>query len=420
MEKDLPPARVDVAALARTVGEENWHEPSAWHMAKLAFAQQAVPLYADAFGRLIGAMRGNSRKCLVLDLDNTLWGGVIGDEGLEGIDLGQGTATGESFLAIQQMALDLRHRGILLAVCSKNDETIARQPFQNHPDMLLGEEHIAIFQANWIDKPANLNAIAAALNIDTQALVFLDDNPAERAVVRRELPEVAVPELPDDAALYPRFLLNAGYFETVAFTNDDLARAEQYQANAQRAELQESSTDINGYLASLEMTIHFSSFDAVGRKRISQLINKSNQFNLTTHRYTETQVAEFENSDDVFTLQVRLQDTFGDNGMISVIICRQGEPTIWDIDTWLMSCRVLGREVERAVLCEIVTQARKAGVTGLRGHYIPSGRNELVRDHFAKLGFTLLEEGDVVSLWYLEVNSYQIEPTFMNAVRDYD
>lgn len=414
-----PDLLLDVAGLAATVGYEAWHDPVQWYLAKLSFTQRLVPLYADHVARLLAAMRGLSRKCLVLDLDNTVWGGVVGDDGLEGIEVGQGSPRGEAYLAIQQMALDLRARGIVLAVCSKNDEAVVRQALREHPDMLLREHHIAALQANWVDKPANLRAIAEILNIGVDSLVFVDDNPAERAIVRRELPEVAVPELPEEQALYPRVVLAAGYFEAVAFSGDDRKRAEQYQANARRAELQAGATDIEGYLRSLAMTIRFAPFDKAGRSRVAQLINKSNQFNLTTRRYTEAEVAELEANPEAFTLQVRLEDKFGDNGMISVVICRPADAgRTWEIDTWLMSCRVLGRRVEQAVLNRIAEAARGAGVQALVGRFLPSGRNGLVRDHYPGLGFAPMASDQAGgTLWRLPLDTFEPFPVPM-AVAD--
>ena len=212
---------LDIAALAETVGLADWHSPPQWNMAKLPFADAFVPLYADHVARLVAALRGKSRKCLVLDLDNTVWGGVIGDDGLEGIRIAQGDPVGEAFLSLQQMALALRQRGIVLAVASKNNDETARLPFRQHPEMLLREDHIAVFQANWTDKPSNLKAIAEALSFGLDALVFVDDNPMERDLVRRTLPQVAVPELPDDPALYARTLAAAGYFEALGFSDED-------------------------------------------------------------------------------------------------------------------------------------------------------------------------------------------------------
>jgi FkbH-like protein len=393
---------LDVAGLAETVGLADWHNPQLWNMAKFAFSDELIPLYADHVARTVAAIRGKSRKALILDLDNTVWGGVIGDDGLEGIKVAQGDARGEAHLAVQQLALALRQRGIVLAVSSKNTDEVAREPFEKHPEMLLKLEHIAVFQANWNDKATNIQAIAEELNLGLDAMVFLDDNPAERGLVRKLLPQVAVPELPEEPAYYARTLAAAGYFEAVAFANEDLQRAGFYQDNARRLTLQKQVGGVDAYLASLDMTITFQPFDATGRARIVQLINKSNQYNLTTRRYTDPEVVEAEDDPDVFTLQVRLADIFGDNGMISVVICRPSGPETWDIDTWLMSCRVLGRKVEHMVLREILDHARAAGIHTLTGTYRPTDRNKLVVDHYAKLGFTKQsEEPSGLTRWEL-------------------
>jgi len=397
---------LDVAALAETVGLANWHDPTLWNLAKLPFASDYLPLFADFASRVLAAMRGKSRRVLVLDLDNTLWGGVIGDDGLAGIAIAQGDAVGEAHLSVQKTALALRERGVVLAVSSKNSDEIARTPFREHPEMLLREEHIAVFQANWSDKATNIRAIARELALGLESFTFLDDNPVERAFVRRTLPQVAVPELPEDPALYARTLLAGGYYEAVAFSHEDRQRARFYEDNARRAALQASAGDIQAYLKSLQMVLTISPFDAAGRARIAQLINKSNQFNLTTRRYTEAEVQAAEREPLAYTLQVRLKDSFGDNGMISVVIARRAHAAdvVWDIDTWLMSCRVLGRCVENAVLQELLTQARVCGIATLRGTYLPTARNKLVEDHYAKLGFELLERReDGATLWSLDV-----------------
>ena len=408
---------LDVGGLAETVGLSAWHDPSLWNIGKIPFANTYLPIYADFACRLIAVMRGKSRRCLVLDLDNTLWGGVIGDDGLEGIVLGQGDPQGEAYLEIQSTALALRQRGIVLAVSSKNNDETARLPFQSHPEMLLRENHVAVFQANWNDKATNIQAIANELSLGLESMVFLDDNPAERCLVRDMLPEVAVPELPEDPALYTRTLLAAGYFEAIAFSSEDQKRADFYQDNARRVALQRASGDLNAYLESLNMSITFQPFDEVGRARIAQLISKSNQFNLTTRRYSEAQVCEIESDPGCFTLQVRLVDTFGDNGMISVIICRR-EADAWLIDTWLMSCRVLGRCVEQAVLQELVSHARSLGINRITGIYRATERNRLVEDHYAKLGFSeceCLTEGS--TMWSLDVASYRAVTLPMKVIR---
>ena len=397
---------VDVDALAQAVGLNDWHNDRDWNLAKLPFGRHALPLYADAVLRTVAALRGKSRKCLVLDLDNTLWGGVIGDDGLEGIALDPGDARGEAHRAVQAVALDLRRRGIVLAVCSKNDEATARLPFQQHAGMLLKEADITVFVANWEDKASNLERIAQRLDIGLDALVLLDDNPAERAQVREALPQVAVPELGDDPSGFARTLLLAGYFESVAFTPEDLARADQYRGNAQRSELQEGSRDLGQFLRSLEMQIQFAPFQPQGRKRIAQLINKTNQFNLTTRRYTEAQIANMEGAAAIFTLQVGLLDRFGDNGMISALICHRRADE-WEIDSWLMSCRVLNRKVEESVCNHLAQAAKAAGAQRLIGVYRPTTRNGLVAGLFAQLGFERLDSPVQDQRWALDLTGFK-------------
>jgi FkbH-like protein len=400
---------LDTASLAERVGTDRWFDPVQWAAYKMPFAGDCVPIYADMVGRMLGAIRGKTRKCLVLDLDNTVWGGVIGDDGIGGISIGQGSALGESFVAVQESALELRDRGIILAVCSKNDDAVARAPFRDHPEMILKEDHFAVFQANWTDKASNLEAIAEKLNIGLDALVFMDDNPAEREQVRAALPEVAVPELPNDPGWYAWYLRAAGYFEAVAFSAEDRLRVASYAADAQRAEVMAKSRDLGGYLNSLKMTIRFAPFDALGRQRIAQLINKTNQFNLTTRRYTEHDVAAMETDPSLFTLQVRLADSFGDLGMIGVVICRPSAEAkdAWDIDTWLMSCRVLGRRVEEAMLMRVGGAAAMRGIKRLVGTYIPTAKNGMVAEHYAKLGFrrTSGDDGGQTQ-WELDVAAH--------------
>jgi FkbH-like protein len=397
---------LDVASIAETVGLHEWHCPRQWNLGKFPFSETYLPLYADHVARIVAAMRGKSRRCLVLDLDNTVWGGVIGDDGIEGIRIAQGDATGEAHLAVQQMALRLRDRGVILAVSSKNEDDTARLPFRCHPEMLLKEEHFAAFQANWNDKATNIKAIAEELSLGLDSFVFLDDNPVERDLVRQVLPEVAVPELPDDPALYARTLSAAGYFEALSLLKEDLQRADFYKNNAKRIALKNQAGDLDSYLATLEMHITFLPFDETGRARITQLINKSNQFNLTTHRYTEAEVAEFERDLSCFTLQVRLADSFGDNGMISVVICRQDAPYTWEIDTWIMSCRVLGRKVEQMVLQELLENAKQNNIRMLRGTYVPTDRNKLVIDHYRNLGFIETDRfSDGTTSWELCVET---------------
>jgi FkbH-like protein len=399
---------LDVATLAENVGLDRWHDPVQWNLYKLPFSQSVVPLYSDHVGRQLAAIRGRARKCLVLDLDNTVWGGVIGDDGLGGIELGQGSGTGEAFLEIQRTALSLRQRGIVLAVCSKNEKCIALEPFESHPEMILKKDHIASFHANWQDKATNLESIAKELNLGLDALVLLDDNPFERSQVRNSLPMVAVPELPDDPAFFPRALLSAGYFETVGYTREDAVRADLYQANARRSAMLSEGRDLSDYLHSLGMEIQFDAFDSISRSRIVQLINKTNQFNLTTRRYTESDIVQIEEAvSDYSTLQVRVKDCFGDHGTVSVVICKIAD-SVWTIDTWLMSCRVLGRRVEYAVLNELVQRARSQGVSEFIGEYLATEKNGLVKHLFDSFGFKEVSCGSsgTSSVWRLLLEQY--------------
>jgi FkbH-like protein len=382
---------VDLLALdQRAAGDglNAWHDAGLWHRAKQEVSPMAAPMYGDLLGRLLAAKQGRSFKCLVLDLDNTLWGGVVGDDGLEGLVLGQGSALGEAFVAFQTYLRELSRRGVILAVCSKNDEANAIEPFERHPEMVLRKHDIACFVANWNDKAANIRAIAHDLNIGLDALAFIDDNPFERALVRRELPMVAVPEVSDEPASYARTIADAGYFEGLWVTEDDRARSAQYQGNRQREASRSSATDLPSYLRSLEMQLVWRRFDQVGLQRTVQLINKTNQFNLTTRRYTDDDVLALMRDERAFGLQLRLLDRFGDNGVIAILIGRLLNDDDLLIDTWLMSCRVLGRQVEPTSLNLIAEQATRLGASRLIGEYVPSKKNGMVREHYSRLGFT--------------------------------
>jgi FkbH-like protein len=387
------PEGVDVLAVddrAARDGIGRWHDPALWHRSKQEVTPTAAPLYGDLVGRWLAAKQGRSFKCLVMDLDNTLWGGVIGDDGPEGIALGQGSPLGEAYTAFQEYARELSRRGVILAVCSKNDEANALEPFEKHPDMVLKRGDIASFVANWQNKADNIRTIAQELNIGLDALCFIDDNPFERNLVRQELPMVAVPEVSDDPTGYPVALADAGYFEGLAVTEEDRERTSQYQGNKAREALKAAVTDLPSYLRGLEMQLIWKHFDKIGLQRIVQLINKSNQFNLTTRRYTDEDVVAVMADPDAFGLQLRLTDRFGDNGIIAIIIGRLLADKDLYIDTWLMSCRVLGRQVEPTTLNLIAQEAVKLGARRLVGEYIPSKKNAMVKDHYARLGFTVM------------------------------
>ena len=392
---------------AANEGLTTWHDPGLWYTAKQEVHPRAANLYGEYVARILAALRGLSRKCLVLDLDNTLWGGVIGDDGLDGIVLGQGTPAGEAYIALQRYAKQLAERGVILAVCSKNDEANALAAFDSHPDMVLRRSDIACFVANWQDKAHNLRSIASDLNIGLDALVFLDDNPVERALIRQELPAVWVPELPEDPAEYVSCLANTGAFEALELTDEDRERTTLYRANAQREDLRRSATDIRSFLEGLDMRLTWSSFDHAGRKRIVQLLNKTNQFNLTTLRCNEADVLRLMEDPDALTLQLRLTDIYGDNGVVGLVTGRRTTDQVLVLETWLMSCRVLGREVERATLDIIVAAAREMGCKSLHGIYRPTAKNAMVRGHYRQLGFAEAQaDTDGITHWRLAVDTY--------------
>jgi FkbH-like protein len=402
---------LDVARSSQRDGIDAWFDVGRWLQGKLEIAPQAAPFYGDLAARILAAQRGLSKKCLVLDLDNTLWGGVIGDDGLDGIVLGEGSAAGEAHLALQRYAKQLKERGVILAVCSKNDAKIAEAAFRDHPEMALRRADIAAFQANWDDKAQNLKAIAAKLNIGVDSLVFVDDNPIERARIRQSLPMVAVPEMPDDPAHYVRCLADAGYFEAVAFTADDRNRAEQYAANAEREALLGAAESMDEFLRGLKMTAVYGSFTAVDHARVVQLINKTNQFNTTTRRYAGEEITKIMDDRDSLTLQFRLLDRVGDNGLVSTMILRPtvAADEVLEIENWVMSCRVFGRELEFEAMNIAVEAARERGARALVADYIPTAKNDVISKLFPSLGFVEIDRPaskNGATRWRLDLADY--------------
>lgn len=384
----------DLADLAARIGRDTWCDPVRLHQAKTPFRIDLCPLVADHLCRILAAMVGQTCRALVLDLDNTVWGGVVGDDGVAGLRLGQNSPEGEAFVEFQRFALDLRNRGVVLAVCSKNSEALAREAFRVHPEMLIKESHIAVFQANWDDKASNILAISEALNLGLDALAFADDNPAERERVRQELPLVNVPEIGSDPAFFAQLIADSGAFEHLVLNADDLIRSQTYECAGRRAELKTRIGNYAEYLASLKMVLTVSRFDSMGRARITQLINKSNQFNLTTRRYNEEDVRHIEEDrESTLCWQARLDDNFGPQGIVSIVILRKS-PSVWTIDTWLMSCRVLARGVESALMNLLMQEALAAGVAEVVGEYIPTSRNGLVADFYPRHGFVPVENCD--------------------------
>jgi FkbH-like protein len=408
---------LDVTRSSARDGIDAWFDVARWLQGKIEIAPRAAPIYGDLVARLIGARRGQSKKCLVLDLDDTLWGGVIGDVGLEGIVLGEGSAAGEAHLALQRYAKALKSRGIILAVCSKNEAAIAEAAFREHPEMLLKRADISAFIVNWTDKAQNLRAIAEQLNIGLDSLVFVDDNPAERARVRASLPMVAVPELPDDPAHYVRSIADAGYFEAVTFTVEDRQRVEQYAANAERESLRGSLESMDDFLRGLDMSLVFGPVTAVELARATQLINKTNQFNTTTRRYTAEELSALTGDPENITLQFRLIDRFGDNGIVSVLIlCRdEQDPGLFELVSWVMSCRVFGRQLEYEAMNIAVESARARGARTLHADFIATARNAVIKDLFSKLGFVRrpgpAPEG--TTRWAVDLADYAIQPTYI-------
>lgn len=390
-------AILDLEHLSALFGKARWIDRSYWYHSKHPFSFDANGIVAFAAARLIAAMRGQARKCLVLDLDNTLWGGVIGDDGLAGIRLGNG-ADGEAFADFQLYARSLKERGIILAVCSKNDEQTAKEPFLKHPDCVLKLEDFAVFRANWDNKADNIRRIAETLNIGLDSLVFVDDNPVERNLVRELLPMVAVPELPDDPSLYIDAVDGQRYFETVSISADDRERTRHYQANSERATLQTQFSDISGYLRSLHMVATAGSLDDFHRPRIAQLINKSNQFNLSGIRRTEADLDSLAARPGTTIRHYGLKDRFGDNGLISVaILVKEGDAVL--VDTWVMSCRVLGRTMEEFIHNDLLDTTRRMGGQAIVGRYVPSAKNGPVAALYQRLGFAKESDVDGTTAW---------------------
>ena len=394
----------DIHYLSAQVGQAAWFRNSYWYNFHMALSPTGTLALAQNLAAIVKAVYGKSKKCLVLDLDNTLWGGVIGDDGLQNIILGKDHAMGEAFLDFQRYVKNLQRRGILLAVCSKNDVDNAKEGF-SHPDSILKLEDFSVFKANWNPKPENIREIAAELNIGLDSTVFVDDNPAERTLVEEQLPEVAVPNVGTDVSAFAEILEHERYFEVDKVVQDDLSRSAYYSSNAERSSAQARFSNYGEYLASLEMTAEIAPFAPVYLERITQLINKTNQFNLTTRRYTSSEVEAIAQDSAFVTLYGRLTDKFGDNGLVSVLIGHVSDETL-EVDLWLMSCRALKREMEFAMFDALVEKCQTLGIRKIVGVYIPSKKNGLVSGHYASLGFSPMgSASEGRELWRYEVPS---------------
>ena len=378
---------VDLDYIASSVGKKLWFDPSAYVLNKAGFSIRYIGLVCETFAKQISALRGNIKKCLILDLDNTLWGGVVSEEGYEAIQVDPNNPLGEAYLGFQKYILNLKNRGVILAVCSKNDIEVAKEPFEKNKNMILKLDDFSIFKANWEDKAANIRKISMELNIGIESFVFFDDNPAEREIVTMYLPEVTVIDVPKDPAYYIQALEFATPFEWIQITAEDIKRSDSYVQNNNRNELATQFTDYKQYLTALEMegNVEEPSISEIGR--FSQLINKSNQFNLRTQRYTEAVIGERLVDKNFKLLSVSLKDKFSNYGIISCIILKKVENSCV-IDTWVMSCRVLKRGVENLAFGAILEVAKNWSCNQLIGEYIPSKKNSMVKGLYTELGFS--------------------------------
>lgn len=398
---------VDLDAIQARLGRQHFADPKLYYIAKMPMTLEALPHAAKAVVDCIQALRGAVKKCLILDLDNTLWGGVIGDDGLSGIQVGE-LGAGQAFSDFQSWLKELKNRGILLAVCSKNNADTAREPFEKHPEMVLKLEDFSAFVANWEDKASNIRYIQQQLNIGMDSLVFIDDNPFERNLVRTMLPQVTVPELPEDPALYLSFLKSLNLTETASYSREDGDRTKQYRQSAQRAEFAASFQSYDDYLEGLEMQATVAPFDPFHYPRIAQLTQRSNQFNLRTVRCTEAEVEHLAGDDDHICLYFTLKDKFGDHGLISVVVLDKQDDALF-VSQWLMSCRVLKRGMEEFIADTILRTAREHGFARVLGEYIPTAKNAMVKDLYEKMGFAPVGE----NRFEAKVDAYQWHHTFI-------
>jgi FkbH-like protein len=402
----------DVQGVSARLGLKNWFDWDRFFSYKVLLTPDANLELTRSLASMIRAIYGKSRKVLVLDLDNTVWGGVIGDDGVDKILIGRETPQAEAYTAFQEYCLALRNRGILLAVCSKNNEEVAKAGFE-HPDSILKLEDISCFKANWSPKHENILEIARELNLGVDSFVFVDDNPAERAIVQAQVPGIAVPDVGNEVTRYAAIIQAGRYFEPASLSNEDLERAALYASNSQRTAQVSKFANYGEYLDSLEMTAEIEPFKPVYLERIAQLTNKTNQFNLTTRRYTLAEMEAMAADPSALHLYGKLSDRFGDNGLIS-IVAGHLSGTALHLDLWLMSCRVLKRDMEKAMLDTVVQRASALGASTLYGFYLPTKKNAMVAEHYALLGFqpssaaaTLLDPTIAgATAWELDVTTY--------------
>lgn len=392
----------DILYESADFGLQAWFDPFYWHMYKYAMSLKAIPYSAYGVFRIIKALYGKNKKALALDLDNTLWGGIIGDDGAEGIEIGKDTPMAQTYSEFQEYVKKLSQIGVILCVDSKNDESVALKGFER-PDSVLKREDFAVFKANWEPKDLNLVETAKELNILPESFVFFDDNPSERAIVKGNVQGVSVPEVttPEE---YLSILDHAGYFETLSLSEDDLARNAMYAANASRNSSIKDYSTYEEYLKSLEMHAEIAPFSPMYMSRIAQLIGKTNQFNLTTKRFTQAEIEAMAASDEYITLYGKLSDKFGDNGVISVVIGHRESDSL-HILLWLMSCRVFKRGMEYAMFDKLLETSKDLGIKKIVGYYYPTEKNKLVKEFYGEVGFSPdSEDTDGNGVWFFDTS----------------
>lgn len=397
----------DIAELQNKFGRSFMFDSNIYVSTEMVLSLDILPYVASRTLDIISAIQGKFKKCLILDLDNTLWGGVVGDDGWENIQIGHGLGIGKAFTEFQEWVKKLKNRGIILAICSKNDEDKAKEPFEKNPEMILKLDDIAVFVANWENKADNIRTIQQILNIGFDSMVFLDDNPFERNMVREHIPGITVPELPEDPAEYLEHLYSLNLFETASYSNADSNRTYQYQVETLRVSQRQSFTNESDFLKSLNLFAEVKGFDTFNIPRIAQLSQRSNQFNLRTIRYTEAEIAEMSVDSNYACFAFTLSDKFGDNGLISVVILKKVDRDTLFIDTWFMSCRVLKRGMENFALHTIVAYARENGFKRIIGEYLPTAKNKMVEEHFTLLGFTKIA-GTETAQYQMMVDDYNV------------
>lgn len=395
----------DIAGLYCKYGRNFFFDSEVYTRSEMILSYDGLPYVASRIMDIVCAIQGKFKKCLILDLDNTMWGGVIGDDGLEGIQLGHGLGIGKAFTEFQMWVKKLKDRGIIICICSKNDEDKAKEPFEKHPDMVLHLSDISVFMANWDTKVDNIRAIQQILNIGFDSMVFLDDNPFERNIVRENITGITVPELPEDPADFLEYLYSLNLFETASYSSTDKDRTKQYQVEAQRVSLSKTFTNEADFLKSLNMVSVVEGFTKFNTPRVAQLSQRSNQFNLRTIRYTEADIEAMVNNPDLIPLTFTLEDKFGDNGLIAVVIMKKQNDDTLFVDTWFMSCRVLKRGMENFTLNTMVEAAKAKGFKRIVGEYLPTAKNGMVAEHYPQLGFKAIE-GTETKRWDLDIITY--------------